>query len=137
MTASLSQACPPPRPDGVCPCSLYQDTVTPGAPDFNDGVPLTLGVRFVWPGEPRQGAIPRLRQSSPHQRPRCPWGNRHRFAGDGVEAEEADVQESPSCDGDALTQADDVAIAAMRGHRHLLASVGRLGEFAASDRVAL
>ncbi|MDR7083974.1 hypothetical protein J2X01_003280 [Arthrobacter ginsengisoli] len=38
---------PPPRPDGVCPCSLYQDTVTPGAPDFNDGVPLTLGVRFA------------------------------------------------------------------------------------------
>ena len=38
---------PPPRPDGVCPCSLYQDSVTPGAPDFNDGVPLTLGVRFT------------------------------------------------------------------------------------------
>ena len=23
---------PAPRPDGVCPCSLYQDTVTPGVP---------------------------------------------------------------------------------------------------------
>lgn len=38
---------PSPRPDGVCPCSLYQDSVTPGLPDFNDGVPLTLGVRFA------------------------------------------------------------------------------------------
>ena len=38
---------PAPRPDGVCPCSLYQDTVTPGLPEFNDGVPLTLGVRFA------------------------------------------------------------------------------------------
>ena len=38
---------PSPRTDGVCPCSLYQDTVTPGVPDFNDGVPLTLGVRFA------------------------------------------------------------------------------------------
>lgn len=38
---------PAPRPDGVCPCSLYQDSVTPGGPDFNDGVPLTLGVRFA------------------------------------------------------------------------------------------
>ncbi|MDP9982906.1 hypothetical protein J2W14_002308 [Pseudarthrobacter oxydans] len=37
---------PPPRTEGVCPCSLYQDTVTPGA-EFNDGVPLTLGVRFA------------------------------------------------------------------------------------------
>ena len=31
----------------MCPCSLYQDSVTPGVPDFNDGVPLTLGVRFA------------------------------------------------------------------------------------------
>ena len=38
---------PAPRPDGVCPCSLYQDTVTPGLPEFDDGVPLTLGVRFA------------------------------------------------------------------------------------------
>ncbi|AOT04986.1 DUF4082 domain-containing protein [Arthrobacter sp. U41] len=38
---------PSPRTEGVCPCSLYQDTVTPGAPEFNDGVPLTLGVRFA------------------------------------------------------------------------------------------
>lgn len=38
---------PAPRPDGVCPCSLYQDSVTPGGPEFNDGVPLTLGVRFA------------------------------------------------------------------------------------------
>lgn len=37
---------PPPRPYGVCPCSLYQDTVTPGVLEFNEGVPLTLGVRF-------------------------------------------------------------------------------------------
>lgn len=37
---------PPPRTDGVCPCSLYQDTVTSAA-EFNDGVPLTLGVRFA------------------------------------------------------------------------------------------
>ncbi|MCB5293239.1 DUF4082 domain-containing protein [Arthrobacter sp. SO3] len=38
---------PSPRQAGVCPCSLYQDTVTPGAPEFNDGVPLSLGVRFA------------------------------------------------------------------------------------------
>ncbi|MEO3933634.1 DUF4082 domain-containing protein [Micrococcaceae bacterium Sec7.4] len=38
---------PSPRSDGVCPCSLYQDTVTPVVPEFNDGVPLTLGVRFA------------------------------------------------------------------------------------------
>jgi hypothetical protein len=38
---------PPPRTAGVCPCSLYQDTVTPGVAEFNDGVPLTLGVRFA------------------------------------------------------------------------------------------
>ncbi|HEX9227999.1 MAG TPA: DUF4082 domain-containing protein, partial [Arthrobacter sp.] len=38
---------PVPRADGVCPCSLYQDSVTPGGPEFNDGVPLTLGVRFA------------------------------------------------------------------------------------------
>ena len=38
---------PAPRTDGVCPCSLYQDSVTPGGPEFNDGVPLTLGVRFA------------------------------------------------------------------------------------------
>ncbi|MFF1385648.1 DUF4082 domain-containing protein [Arthrobacter sp. NPDC058288] len=38
---------PSPRTEGVCPCTLYQDTVTPGVPEFNDGVPLTLGVRFA------------------------------------------------------------------------------------------
>lgn len=38
---------PVPRTEGVCPCSLYQDTVTPGVAEFNDGVPLTLGVRFA------------------------------------------------------------------------------------------
>ena len=37
----------PPRTEGVCPCTLYQDTVTPGVMEFNDGVPLTLGVRFA------------------------------------------------------------------------------------------
>ena len=49
---------PSPRPDGVCPCSLYQDSVTPGVPDFNDGVPLTLGVRFASdsPGRSRASA---------------------------------------------------------------------------------
>jgi hypothetical protein len=35
------------RTEGVCPCSLYQDTVTPAVMEFNDGVPLTLGVRFT------------------------------------------------------------------------------------------
>ncbi|KUM41157.1 DUF4082 domain-containing protein [Arthrobacter sp. EPSL27] len=38
---------PAPRQEGVCPCSLYQDSVSPGGPAFNDGVPLTLGVRFA------------------------------------------------------------------------------------------
>ncbi|AXJ11223.1 DUF4082 domain-containing protein [Arthrobacter sp. PM3] len=38
---------PPARTDGVCPCTLYQDTVTPSVMEFNDGVPLTLGVRFA------------------------------------------------------------------------------------------
>lgn len=38
---------PAPRTPGVCPCTLYQDTVTPATPDANDGVPLTLGVRFA------------------------------------------------------------------------------------------
>ncbi|MFJ5958507.1 DUF4082 domain-containing protein [Paenarthrobacter sp. NPDC092416] len=38
---------PTPRTPGVCPCTLYQDTVVPTTPDANDGVPLTLGVRFA------------------------------------------------------------------------------------------
>ncbi|SEI58016.1 Ig-like domain-containing protein [Arthrobacter sp. yr096] len=38
---------PAPRTPGVCPCTLYQDTVTPTTPDANDGVPLSLGVRFA------------------------------------------------------------------------------------------
>ncbi|GAA2136917.1 hypothetical protein GCM10009825_22570 [Arthrobacter humicola] len=38
---------PPQRTEGACPCTLYQDTVTPGVMEFNDGVPLTLGVRFA------------------------------------------------------------------------------------------
>jgi hypothetical protein len=38
---------PAPRTPGVCPCTLFQDTVTPTTPDANDGVPLTLGVRFA------------------------------------------------------------------------------------------
>lgn len=38
---------PAPRTPGACPCTLYQDTVTPATPDANDGVPLTLGVRFA------------------------------------------------------------------------------------------
>ncbi|MET4901737.1 DUF4082 domain-containing protein, partial [Paenarthrobacter sp. CC6] len=37
---------PPPSSPGTCPCTLYQDTVTPATPSANDGVPLTLGVRF-------------------------------------------------------------------------------------------
>lgn len=31
---------------GSCPCTLYEDTVTPTTAEVNDGVPLTLGVRF-------------------------------------------------------------------------------------------
>lgn len=38
---------PLPRTDGACPCTLYQDTVTPSVPEIKDGVPLTLGVRFA------------------------------------------------------------------------------------------
>ncbi|MFJ5958222.1 DUF4082 domain-containing protein [Paenarthrobacter sp. NPDC092416] len=38
---------PVPRTPGTCPCTLYQDTVAPGTPDANDGVPLSLGVRFA------------------------------------------------------------------------------------------
>lgn len=37
---------PPARTPGVCPCTLYQDTVTPGTMEVDDAVPLTLGVRF-------------------------------------------------------------------------------------------
>lgn len=33
-------------PPGSCPCSLYNDSVTPGIAEIQDGVPLTLGVRF-------------------------------------------------------------------------------------------
>lgn len=35
------------RTDGVCPCTLYQDTVTPSVEEIKDGVPLALGVRFA------------------------------------------------------------------------------------------
>ncbi|WP_347107724.1 DUF4082 domain-containing protein [Paenarthrobacter sp. S56] len=38
---------PAPRTPGTCPCTLYQDTVTPTTPDANDGVSVTLGVRFA------------------------------------------------------------------------------------------
>ncbi|KIS26983.1 hypothetical protein TV39_12935 [Arthrobacter sp. SPG23] len=38
---------PLPRTDGVCPCTLYQDTVTPSVMEIKDGVPLALGVRFA------------------------------------------------------------------------------------------
>ncbi len=38
---------PPPRTEGVCPCTLYQDTVTPTVQEVKDGVPLALGVRFA------------------------------------------------------------------------------------------
>lgn len=38
---------PAPRTPGVCPCTLYQDTVTPTTAEVNDGVPLALGVRFT------------------------------------------------------------------------------------------
>ncbi|QSZ49196.1 DUF4082 domain-containing protein [Arthrobacter sp. D5-1] len=38
---------PPPRTPGVCPCTLYQDTVTPTTPNADDGVALSLGVRFA------------------------------------------------------------------------------------------
>jgi hypothetical protein len=38
---------PPQRTEGACPCTLYQDTVTPAVPEVTDGVPLTLGVRFT------------------------------------------------------------------------------------------
>ncbi|MFI2566035.1 DUF4082 domain-containing protein [Paenarthrobacter sp. NPDC018779] len=34
-------------PPGSCPCSLYNDSVTPGIAQIQDGVPLTLGVRFT------------------------------------------------------------------------------------------
>ncbi|MGA8790215.1 MAG: DUF4082 domain-containing protein [Paenarthrobacter sp.] len=38
---------PAPRTPGVCPCTLYQDTVTPATPNADDGVSLSLGVRFA------------------------------------------------------------------------------------------
>ncbi|VDC32177.1 hypothetical protein PSET11_02965 [Arthrobacter ulcerisalmonis] len=38
---------PPARTEGTCPCTLYQDTVTPTTNEINDGVPLTLGTRFA------------------------------------------------------------------------------------------
>jgi len=38
---------PAPRTPGVCPCTLYQDSVTPTTAEVSDGVPLTLGVRFA------------------------------------------------------------------------------------------
>ncbi|MEV4988626.1 DUF4082 domain-containing protein [Pseudarthrobacter sp. LMD1-1-1.1] len=38
---------PPPRVEGTCPCTLYQDTVTPTTLEVKDGVPLSLGVRFA------------------------------------------------------------------------------------------
>ncbi|MBT2536461.1 DUF4082 domain-containing protein [Arthrobacter sp. ISL-69] len=38
---------PPPRTEGVCPCTLYQDTVTPSVLEVKDGAPLALGVRFA------------------------------------------------------------------------------------------
>ncbi|MEK0156356.1 DUF4082 domain-containing protein [Arthrobacter oryzae] len=38
---------PLPRTDGACPCTLYQDTVTPSVLEINDGAPLALGVRFA------------------------------------------------------------------------------------------
>ena len=31
---------------GACPCSLFDDSVTPGIAELREGVPLTLGVRF-------------------------------------------------------------------------------------------
>ncbi len=37
---------PPAGTPGSCPCTLYEDTVTPTTVEVNDGVPLTLGVRF-------------------------------------------------------------------------------------------
>ncbi|AFR29514.1 DUF4082 domain-containing protein [Arthrobacter sp. Rue61a] len=38
---------PPPRTPGVCPCTLYQDTVVPTTAEVDDGMALTLGVRFA------------------------------------------------------------------------------------------
>ncbi|WP_284978270.1 DUF4082 domain-containing protein [Arthrobacter sp. fls2-241-R2A-200] len=38
---------PAPRTPGTCPCTLFQDTVTPSTPDATDGIPLSLGVRFA------------------------------------------------------------------------------------------
>ncbi|MCU1518999.1 MAG: hypothetical protein JWQ75_3720, partial [Pseudarthrobacter sp.] len=38
---------PPPRTEGACPCTLYQDTVTPSVMEVKDGTPLVLGVRFA------------------------------------------------------------------------------------------
>ncbi|XAS70624.1 DUF4082 domain-containing protein [Micrococcaceae bacterium Sec5.1] len=37
---------PAQRIQGVCPCTLYQDTVTPSVLEASDGVPLSLGVKF-------------------------------------------------------------------------------------------
>ncbi|WP_426225326.1 DUF4082 domain-containing protein [Pseudarthrobacter sp. DSP2-3-2b1] len=38
---------PTPRTEGTCPCTLYQDTVTPTTMEVKDGIPLALGVRFA------------------------------------------------------------------------------------------
>jgi hypothetical protein len=38
---------PAPRTEGTCPCTLYQDTVTPTLMEANDGIPVALGVRFA------------------------------------------------------------------------------------------
>jgi hypothetical protein len=38
---------PPPQTEGACPCTLYQDTVTPTVMEVKDGTPLVLGVRFA------------------------------------------------------------------------------------------
>ncbi|MFF1382992.1 DUF4082 domain-containing protein [Arthrobacter sp. NPDC058288] len=38
---------PLPRTDGTCPCTLYQDTVTPAVMEIKDGAAVALGVRFA------------------------------------------------------------------------------------------
>ncbi|MFJ4207388.1 DUF4082 domain-containing protein [Paenarthrobacter sp. NPDC089675] len=45
-TWTFTTAATAPAP-GACPCSLYDDSVTPGIAEIQDGVPLTLGVRFT------------------------------------------------------------------------------------------
>jgi hypothetical protein len=35
------------RTEGACPCTLYQDTVTPTVMEIKDGTPLVLGVKFA------------------------------------------------------------------------------------------